>query len=541
MLLLPIIEREMRVASRGWKLFFSRSVSAGIGLFFLFYFLAVFRFALGGGMTGWLLLRFMTTLTLGIAVFGSLMRTVDSLSSEKRADTLGLLFLTRLRSIDIIGGKLASGGASSLMLLLAIFPVFSVATLLGGISGGDLVRLPLACLNAAFFSLALGLLVSSLVTSSRAAGTGAALCLVCIMGMPSFGRWVANELETPALELFFTLPTPAYSLELAMAGPKFATNSFVAALAIQLLLAAGFLWLAAVALDRSRQTKPKATISFRFLSAVQSWSAGSEPSRKAWRARLLDLNPMTWLSFRHPFARWVPPFVFSSAIALAGAIILKNNLNYEEQMLTAFFALGVVEFYLKGRVATVAAEQLGKDRQSGALEMILATPLSVGEIIRGQLMAIRKQTGATYALFLALLLICGLTAIRLLQTEASRIWVLLLIATFLAADYFILPYVAMWKAMRLSNPAQAPSLALIRVGVLPWILYSLALIATSWSDTIQSWKTALEPAFNYTLPVAVWLLSNGSAFLFARTKLLSHFREAATDQYSNKQPWFFFS
>src|SRR5258708_3664704 len=64
--------------------------------------------------------------------------TADSVSAEKREGTLGLLFLTDLKSFDIVLGKLAVTSLNSVYGVLAIVPVVALPVQLGGITGTEL-------------------------------------------------------------------------------------------------------------------------------------------------------------------------------------------------------------------------------------------------------------------------------------------------------------------------------------------------------------------------------------------------------------------
>src|SRR5579863_2080897 len=64
--------------------------------------------------------------------------TADSLSSEKRDGTLGLLFLTDLKGYDVVIGKLAATSLAGFYGVFAIFPALAVPLLLGGMDFGEL-------------------------------------------------------------------------------------------------------------------------------------------------------------------------------------------------------------------------------------------------------------------------------------------------------------------------------------------------------------------------------------------------------------------
>src|SRR5947208_4313436 len=51
----------------------------------------------------------------------------------------------------------------------------------------------------------------------------------------------------------------------------------------------------------------------------------------------------------------------------------------------------VLNLALKALFATEAGRQLAEDRKRGALELLLSTPLTIRDILRGQLLALKRQ------------------------------------------------------------------------------------------------------------------------------------------------------
>ena len=87
--------------------------------------------------------------------------TADSISSERRDGTLGLLLLTRVRHLDLLAGKLASSGLASVFGLLAFMPLLALPLLTGGVTGGEAARKALALLDTLFLALSIGLWASA--------------------------------------------------------------------------------------------------------------------------------------------------------------------------------------------------------------------------------------------------------------------------------------------------------------------------------------------------------------------------------------------
>src|SRR5207245_2009309 len=96
-------------------------------------------------------------LALAFCLLAGIFLTADCLSEEKREGTLGLLFLTNLRSYDVVLGKLLATSLHSFYGLLAIFPVLGLPLMMGGVTLGEFWRVILVLIVTLFLSLALGL------------------------------------------------------------------------------------------------------------------------------------------------------------------------------------------------------------------------------------------------------------------------------------------------------------------------------------------------------------------------------------------------
>src|SRR5882724_9517700 len=107
MKLLPVVGRELRVASRKpgtyWLRFF-----AALALILIFLFSLLGRSHSSPISIAREMFDIMSGLTLFTCAFAGAFQTADCLSSEKREGTLGLLFLTDLKGYDVVLGKLVS-------------------------------------------------------------------------------------------------------------------------------------------------------------------------------------------------------------------------------------------------------------------------------------------------------------------------------------------------------------------------------------------------------------------------------------------------
>src|SRR5437867_13389809 len=67
---------------------------------------------------------------------GACVLTAVAIAAERREGTLELLFLTRVRPLEVLMGKLASCGLTALCAVLASSPMLMVPVLAGGVTAG---------------------------------------------------------------------------------------------------------------------------------------------------------------------------------------------------------------------------------------------------------------------------------------------------------------------------------------------------------------------------------------------------------------------
>src|SRR5262245_40381132 len=151
MSLFPIVQRELNLASRRagtyWLRFCAAALVAGISL----------TMAFGHRQTpsrlGQSLFAVLSVLAFPYCHLAGVRYTADALSEERREGTLGLLFLTDMRGLDVVIGKLAVTSLKAFFGLLAIFPMLGLPLLLGGVTGSEFWRVSLVLLNTLIFSL----------------------------------------------------------------------------------------------------------------------------------------------------------------------------------------------------------------------------------------------------------------------------------------------------------------------------------------------------------------------------------------------------
>src|SRR5580692_7005526 len=160
MTFLPIVERELRVASRRLGTFWSRlgvaslAILIGASIFLV-------NFGAAPATIGKYIFIGLAILSFLYCLFSGRRFTADCLGEEKREGTLGLLFLTDLKGHDVVLGKLVATSVNAFYGMLALLPMLAIPFIVGGVTQAEMLRVVLVSINLLFFFLSIGLFVSA--------------------------------------------------------------------------------------------------------------------------------------------------------------------------------------------------------------------------------------------------------------------------------------------------------------------------------------------------------------------------------------------
>jgi uncharacterized membrane protein YhaH (DUF805 family) len=346
---------------------------------------------------------------LAAGLFAGLFLTADCLSEEKRDGTLGLLFLTELRGIDVVVGKLMATSLRGFYALLAVLPILAVTLLVGGITGTQFWKSSLALIDGLFLSLAAGLLVSALSYDSQKA-LGATLFLVLMFGLGGpFADALIAMINKRAAVAFWSIASPGYAL--ATAGAWGRSAYWWGILLTQAMTWAMFI-LACILVPHTWQ-QGRNTGAANSASWIYKWKHGGAWWRRRQR-KLLERMPLAWLAGRD---RWQPVIVWTVALLAASSLAALLIAKVPGEFWMVWMYLGglfTLILYIAG--ASQACRFFADMRRSGLLELLLVTPLGENQMVAGQWRALRRQ----FAWPLMVLLGVYITASVLAQFNFQR-------------------------------------------------------------------------------------------------------------------------
>ncbi len=388
---LPIVHRELRVASQRKGTYHLRAWAVALALCLVCYLWFSTEFGqFSSKNLGANILTLLSSILFGYTLLSGVFCTSDCIGVEKRSGTIGLLFLTRLKAYDITAGKLAAHSLQALYGLVAALPVMGLSMLFGGVTSEQFYWTALALLACLFLSLCVGLLASSMFRDARSSMSFTVLAL----GLVSFGFPLLREMLFPVaspVRNALAWASPFTLLQVAWSGGGSFWPSFWTILG----LGAGSFVAASILTMRWRTELNQ-------LAKPQTVSRARKVRRKASRAgdrRLLEENPFLWLASRATSRNrllWI--LLIASSLCLFWMFFPTSRPS-------SWPWVGILVLYLlhvlfKIWVAVEACRQFYEDRKNGLLELLCVTPTPI-EVLPVAYVRRLKKRFVPPAIFLA--------------------------------------------------------------------------------------------------------------------------------------------
>jgi len=410
---LPIIGRELRVASRKAESYWSRSgVVLGLGLLWLPALMGTF-----GTTTELNTFVFNGMLWAGFAVSClAFLFTADAISRERREGTLGLLFLSRVKVADVLLGKLGSSGFKGLCMLAAFLPMLMIPVLAGGVSGGEAFREGLVLLNTFWFGLCVGLWASARSEDASKAIMEAFVLVAAIVFVPFIWQLCTQQISYPksggVTSFTFTSFVMAVVFPMsALETLRYGRESFYVAsvmpfwISLAVVQALGWLLLLLTATRLRRSLREVGEV-----AAAQSGRIAVTqklPRVKRRRRFCCDNDPVAWL-VKHQrgilatlwLAAIIEVLYFASSWAIFRGVL---TLGWPSVMYWViwFFASTSTDALF----ARAGSKFFYESKRSGHLEMLVTTPVGPRGVMEGQWSALKKMLAWPVAIALTAMLL----------------------------------------------------------------------------------------------------------------------------------------
>lgn len=419
--------------------------------------------------------------------------TADTVSSEKREGTLGLLFLTPLNGLDIVLGKMACHGLQLFYGLCAVAPAFFLPLLIGGVTGAEVSRVLLTLVLTLLLAASVGMLVSVLGFESKKTLMTVMVSLGLMAIVPPVLVQCLKTLELAGTMLdTVNLLSPAITIDAAFdssykngAGSKIYWSSMTLMAVISLAL----IGIAGGSLSRV----------FRAMG-LEAAVKRKLPARQPPGACEITGNPYEWLVLRGGSQ--------GQALGLIGRLLMVVwvglpmvfllTKNYIPAFIAAFFAALAIHVFGKLRFAIEASHQIQSDRQSGGLELLLVSRLPERSIVEGHQHALRRLSRRPFTLMMAINLVLEFAMLAFphaleMNVEAEWTFSAFFLGGIILArvDLAALRWLALWQGLQSGSHVRAVLVSLGLCLVVPWLAFGLILGPAMMGGMSQELATLL--------------------------------------------------
>ena len=528
----PILERELLVAARRRSTYWWRGGAAASALFvWVTMWLTSSANSMPPAVVGKQIFSFLGAVGVLVCLLAGVFLTADCVSQEKREGTLGLLFLTELRGYDVVLGKLAASSLRAGYCLLGAMPVLALPLLMGGVTIGEFARVILLFGLTLATSLAVGLVISTVVQQALAGATATLGVLLILAGvLPALHGLAAINPSLSRLDLPIWWSSPfvgfAQSFDQAYRVRTGAWQYWGCAGILLALTSAGLLgaclglrrgWIEGAGRQASRWAA-----AWRRIRFPDSGAAAARERRR------LSGDPTAWQASRDRLPSLLAAGLASGLVLLWLGFYLNASAAIWAYAV-AFHVPYALHLLIKLHAGVAAASRFFHQRQDGIFEQVLGTRVEPGRLLAAHLRALRCQfLGPSVQLLLVNGALVTLVNAETQWNPPSSFRTLLLQivcggALLLALDLSALCWVGAWVGLRARRQHRAVLGTLGRVMGPGWIALFLTLFASAHRGVSEDTVAAFLRWW-----IAVWVFWDLILIVYARRRLREQFRELAT-------------
>jgi hypothetical protein len=360
---------------------------------------------------------------------------------------------------------------------------------MGGVAVGEFWRLQLMLLATLLLSLSVGLLVSTLSREARDAMAATFSALLLLAGVFPAVYWLQLVVFRTSSARVWLLFSPVHTFVSALDDhyrTRIGAHEFWASLVLLLVLGLGFLTLAAVTLPHIWKDTGRQLVfgNSRWTSFAIAPSLHQSITPSLHHHPSSAENPYVLLLARRTSPQvwgWSAVWLLFGIWALfLGISVLWPPSGFPAPFVGALFSSYAVHQAVKVLMAGEATRELNEDRVSGALELLLVSPLTEQQIIAGHRLVFRQKCFRPIALLmlinLSMLLVvvtCGKTLRMGSNDQAVFAELFLGGMLMIFADFSAIGVVGAWRALCARKHHRAVLGTLGRVLGPPWAVLFL--------------------------------------------------------------------
>ena len=323
----------------------------------------------------------------------------DTISSERRLETLGLLMLTPLRPVEILFGKLMTGVTHFLLCLFAITPFLAIPLLSGGVTWADVLRCCLAIWAMTFLGLSVGLFWTVVFRELKNSSTATVITLLGVHLIPSLPLLpLLILLELFNVRLYYYAEDflfPIVNIMQHTIGATFDSSRYFSSIAVLIGTGTGFIIAAyfSFRLVWRWETNPHSAAPNPQSTPLDNKSTKNELNRNRQLVIIDTENPYQKLiAAFHPKQFWLQGIInLTFIISMIGSLLLLSDSSLRSHyggISVAFFLM--LELVVRWTVAVETPQQIIHDRKTGFIELLMVSPLSDKSIVSGLITNLRQ-------------------------------------------------------------------------------------------------------------------------------------------------------
>ena len=374
-------------------------------------------------------------------------------AEERRNNTLGLLFSTGITAAEVLVGKLTALLIIPLSRLITVIPCLMVLPLIRAVTVDVCIATFVTFVALLLFSISVNLFASLVFEEHSSARTFADIFIIVLVAIGPAIHFLNRYFTGTSLDQLWLCISPAYApWQFFQKAPHHQLHyiylsNLVTGVVIIILFVISAVLVGRIWRD---QTTGARVNQLKFFSALKRRTRGA--------GALLESNPYQWL-----IERDFQPMLLSCLTLGAFAFIWLLGLWHWESAwlvpLNFWATLLLVGSVIRWMSSYIAAKQIGRDRTSGGLEILLTSPLHVDDIIAGQEKALNRYvrplfwlTGALHILFYVLgLLYHPMTGQAFINYNLISIFVAILGPWFNFKNH----WTAFWISLNTGRPGYA--------------------------------------------------------------------------------------
>jgi ABC-type transport system involved in multi-copper enzyme maturation permease subunit len=337
----------------------------------------------GGGTSRLGILVYVTSMVIvpALVLLLAPVLAASSISSERAMNTLQIVLASPVSPFAFVFAKFASRLAIVLVLIFATLPLAGICFLYGGISAGLYFELVSFAMGVAVLGTAAGIVASSYARNvATAVMASYFMVIICpllhlaAIGIAHEAFDLANPFDDPILGIKAN-PYYVWS-QVTPFGPTGAIAGSAPGwtfLAFMCVVAGAALWIAARRIGRESASEAVAR------------RTGQRVTGLRYENPVLDRGLRGSLLHKPRWAAWTR-FAFVLLVLAVMLTLGAANRDLNDSWPHIAF-LCITTAFLSIAAMTTAAHTIASERESGALDMLLATPLTTADVIRGKFYA----------------------------------------------------------------------------------------------------------------------------------------------------------